>query len=235
MSFKNRLMSDMPSTNDGTQNYANNTDSVLKVYSLVSDLEVHFKAFLTELSDNFQSSWNSEEVFGRMDPMGTFKNTKRTIAVGWDVPAANLEEAKSNMEAVRTLTSMLYPGYSGNPVSINVDSDEMFTTANSISRSPLVRVKFANLISKGGGGSVDEDSDDGGSGDSAKNEGLLGWIDGINIQPQIDVGFLIENRKHYPKTYKLSFNLNVLHETDLGFNEQNEWMAINNSKWPFGE
>ena len=221
MSFKNRLMSDMPSTNDGTQNYANNTDSVLKIYSLVSDSEVHFKAFITELSDNFQSSWNSEEVFGRMDPMGTFKSTKRTISVGWDVPAASLEEAKSNMEAISILTTMLYPGYSGNPVS--TDSGETFTTANSISRSPLVRVKFANLISRGGGE------------DTAKNEGLLGWIDGINIQPQIDVGFIIQNKKHYPKTYKLSFNLNVLHETDLGFNEGNEWMATNKPKWPFGE
>jgi hypothetical protein len=221
MSFKNRLMSDIPSANDGTKNYANNTDSVLKIYSLVSDLEVHFKAFITELSDNFQSSWNTEEVFGRMDPMGTFKNTKRVVSVGWDVPAASLKEAKSNMDAIRALTSMLYPGYSGNPIS--TDSGETFTTANSISRSPLVRVKFANLISRGG------------SGDTAKEEGLLGWIDGINIQPQIDLGFIIENKKHYPKSYKLSFNLNVLHESDLGFNENNEWMAINKSKWPFGE
>jgi len=221
MSFKNRLMSNMPSTDDGTINYAINTDSILKIYSLVSDLEVHFKAFITDLSDNFQSSWNSEEVFGRMDPMGTFKSTKRTISVGWDVPAGSLEEAISNMDAVSTLTSMLYPGYSGNPVS--TDSGEMFTTANSISRSPLVRVKFANLISRGGGG------------DTAKTEGLLGWIDGINIQPQIDVGFFIEDKKHYPKTYKLSFNLNVLHEADLGFNEENKWMATNKTKWPFGE
>ena len=220
MSFKNRLLSHYPSTNDGTQQYAENTDSVLMIYSLVSEKEVHFKAFITDLSDNFKSSWNSEEVFGRMDPMGTFKNTKRTISVGWDVPSANLEEAISNMEAVRTLTSMLYPGYSGNPVTQG--DGETFTTANSISRSPLVRVKFANLIYNGADADV------------AGWAGLLGWIDGINIQPQIDVGFFIDNKKHYPKTYKLSFNLNVLHETDLGFNEDNKWMAINKPKWPFG-
>jgi len=221
MSFKGRLLSEMIDDTDSSKNYAQNTDSILGFYSLVSNLEVEFKAFLTDLSDNFQSSWNSEQVYGRMDPMGSFQNTKRVISVGWDIPAGSLEEAKSNMEAVRSLTSMLYPGYSGNPVTVKGDST--FTTANSISRSPLVRVKFANLITNGGGS-------------KAKDGGLLGWIDGVNIQPQIDQGFIIDNKKHYPKLYKLSINLNVLHEHDLGFGEGKEWLgSVKNNKWPFGE
>ena len=206
---------------DGTTLWATNTDSVIRIYSLVSDLEVEFKAFLTDLSDDFQSSWNSEEVFGRMDPIGTFSGTKRTISVGWDVPAASLQEAISNSEALRTLTSMLYPGYSGNPVSVD---EQAVVSANSISRSPLVRVKFANLIAAANG-----------EGDSAKEGGLLGWIDGINLQPQVEQGFLIDNKKHYPKTYKLSIKLNVLHEHELGFDDQNGWIATGTStKWPFG-
>ena len=51
MSFKNRKMGDYPRTNDGTHNYAQNTDSILKFYSLVSGYEVHFKAFITDISD----------------------------------------------------------------------------------------------------------------------------------------------------------------------------------------
>lgn len=232
MSFKGRLLSEMVDDTDSSKNYAQNTDSILGFYSLVSNLEVEFKAFLTDLSDNFQSSWNSEQVYGRMDPMGSFQNTKRVISVGWDIPAGSLEEAKSNMEAVRSLTSMLYPGYSGNPVTVKGDST--FTTANSMSRSPLVRVKFANLITNGGGS-------------KAKDGGLLGWIDGVNIQPQIEQGFIIDNKKHYPKLYKLSINLNVLHEHDLGFGEGtevdkegdllgNRWLGnVKKNKWPFGE
>ena len=232
MSFKNRKMGDYPGTDDGTLNYAKNTDSILKFYSLVSGYEVHFKAFITDISDNFQSSWNTEQVFGRMDPMASFQNTKRTITVGWDIPAASLDEAISNMNAISTLTSMLYPGYSGNPVTMKGDST--FTTANSISRSPLVRVKFANIISKG-------------NGTSAKKDGVLGWIDGINIQPNIEQGFIINDNKHYPKLYKLSINLNVLHEHDLGFNRGteidkdgdeigNKWLGVNTpKKWPFGD
>ena len=189
MSFKGRTLTQMTGSIyaiDGTTLWATNTDSVIRIYSLVSDLEVEFKAFLTDLSDDFQSSWNSEEVFGRMDPIGTFSGTKRTISVGWDVPAASLQEAISNSEALRTLTSMLYPGYSGNPVSVD---EQAVVSANSISRSPLVRVKFANLIAAANG-----------EGDSAKEGGLLGWIDGINLQPQVEQGFLIDNKKHYPKT-----------------------------------
>ena len=225
MSFKNRKMGDYPRTNDGTHNYAQNTDSILKFYSLVSGYEVHFKAFITDISDNFQSSWNTEQVFGRMDPMGSFQNTKRVISVGWDIPAASLEEAISNMNAISTLTSMLYPGYSANPVTLKGDST--FTTANSMSRSPLVRVKFANIISKG-------------TGDSAQESGLLGWIDGVNIQPNVEQGFIIDNKKHYPKLYKLSINLNVLHEHDLGFKDEkidgkNIWLGEVNKKWPFGD
>ena len=230
MSFKGRTLTQMSSSfyaADGTTLWATNTDSIIRIYSLVSDLEVEFKAFLTDLTDDFQSSWNSEEVFGRMDPIGTFSGTKRTISVGWDVPAASLQEAISNAEALRTLTSMLYPGYSGNPVSVD---DQAVVSANSISRSPLVRVKFANLIAAANG-----------EGDSAKEGGLLGWIDGVNLQPQIEQGFLIDvnpatkEAKHYPKTYKLSIKLNVLHEHELGFDDQNGWSATGTStKWPFG-
>ena len=239
MAFKGRLLTEIGRDVDSSNNYAQQTDSILRFYSLVSNLEVEFKAFLTDLSDNFQSSWNSEQVYGRMDPMGSFQNTKRVITVGWDIPAASLEEAQSNMEAIRSLTSMLYPTYSANP--ITVEGEASFTTANSISSSPLVRVKFANLISKG-------------EGRTAKDSGLLGWIDGVNIQPQIEQGFIIKNNKHYPKLYKMSITLNVLHEHDLGWSttqvtevEEDEygesettfsrtaWLgSVANKKWPFG-
>ena len=116
---------------------------------------------------------------------------------------------------------MLYPGYAGNPVS--VDSQNI-VTANSISKSPLVRVKFANLIAAANG-----------EGKDAKDGGLLGWIDGINLQPQIEQGFIIQGKIHYPKLYKLSIKLNVLHEHELGFDSEGNYIAANvGLKWPFG-
>ena len=218
MSFPNRRLADMKTVNtDGTTTYVNSTNSIIYFKSMVSEVEVEFKGFITEMSDKFQSNWDSETVYGRMDPIGTFKNTQRTISLGWTIPAADLEEAKSNAVAVKSLTSMLYPGYATNPT--NVKGIDTFTTSNSLSKPPLIRLKYANLI------------------DSVGDEkGLLGWVDGFDITPTIDMGFFINGKDHYAKVYTMSCTFNVLHEHDLGFNSSKEWIANGNDglkKFPF--
>ena len=111
MTFKGRLITEITDNSDGTNNYATSTNSIITFESTIKKLQVQFKGFITEMSDNFQSSWETEEVYGRMDPIGTFKNTKRTITLGWTIPAASIAEAKSNFDAIRTLTSMLFPSH----------------------------------------------------------------------------------------------------------------------------
>ena len=170
------------------------------------------------MTDNFQSSWDTEEVYGRMDPIGTFKNTRRTITIGWTIPAGSIAEAKSNFSAIRSLTSMLYPGYSAGQVEVVTgEQTQTFTTANSISKPPLIRLSYANLI-KG-----------------ADGDGLLGWVDGINIQPNLEMGFFIEGKSQFPKTYTMNCNFNVLHEHDLGWKSDGTWIGTNSSKFPFGD
>ncbi len=232
MTFKGRLITnDGPSgqakgvrTGEGTTGYANSTNSIIRFESTiaeykrldgkVSPLIVEFKGFITEMSDNFQSSWETEEVYGRMDPIGTFKSTKRTISLGWTVPAASIKEAVSNFRAMRSLTAMLYPGYTANQVTVDGST---FTTANSISKPPLIRLSYANLIKSADG-----------------DNGLLGWADGFNVQPNLEMGFFIEDKNQYPKVYTMSCNFNVLHEHDLGWNDSGEWIGKNPDKFPFG-
>lgn len=214
MTFKGRMISEITDNNDGTNNYATKTGSVITFQSTITKYKVQFKGFITEMSDNFQSSWETEEVYGRMDPIGTFKNTKRTISLGWAVPAASIAEAKSNFQAMRELTTMLYPGYSAGQVEVDGRS---LITANSISKPPLIRLSYANLIQ------------------SANEDGLLGWVDGFNVQPNVDMGFFIEGTNQYPKAYTMNCNFNVLHEHDLGWNESGSWIGKNAAKFPFGE
>ena len=209
MTFKGRLISDIKNTSDGTNTYATSTNSIIEFESMVSGFVVQFKGFITEMSDKFQSSWDSETVYGRMDPIGTFKNTQRSISLGWTIPAASIEEAKSNFTAIKYLTSMLYPGYSANPT--NLGENKAYTTANSLSKPPLIRIKYANLIK------------------STKGGGLLGWVDGFDINPTLDMGFFIEGNNQFPKVYTMSCNFNVLHEHGLGFksnrfNDGNQWI-----------
>jgi hypothetical protein len=84
----------------------------------------HFAGFLTEFKDNFVSNWNSQTTHGRMDPIGTFKNTQRQISFAWDVPAASVEEAKYNLLQAEILVSMLYPTFE----EVNVNSNSSLTT-----------------------------------------------------------------------------------------------------------
>jgi hypothetical protein len=214
MTFKGRLITEITDNSDGTNKYATSTSSIITFESTITKFQVQFKGFITEMSDNFQSSWETEEVYGRMDPIGTFKSTKRTISLGWTVPAASIGEAKSNFEAMRSLTAMLYPGYTANQVTVDGST---FTTANSISKPPLIRLSYTNLIKAAEG-----------------DKGLLGWTDGFNVQPNLEMGFFIEDKNQYPKVYTMSCNFNVLHEHDLGWNDQGSWIGKKPDKFPFG-
>ena len=231
MTFKGRLITNGENlggqaigvrTGEGSTEYANKTNSIIRFESTIAKnaridgkpLIVEFKGFITEMSDNFQSSWETEEVYGRMDPIGTFKNTKRTISLGWTVPAATVNEAVSNFTAMRSLTAMLYPGYTAGQV--NVDGRSL-VTANSIAKPPLIRLSYANLIQ------------------AANGDGLLGWVDGFNIQPNLEMGFFVKRNNQYPKVYTMSCNFNVLHEHDLGWDSSGSWIGTNPNKFPFGE
>ena len=187
-------ISDVTSVNQ----YAGSTGAILSIKSVVSSISVQFPAFLTDFSQTFDATWNTEDVFGRMDPIATYQNTKRTMSLSFDVPAGSLKGAKNNLEKTEKLVKMVYPVYS------NIGGN------NILSKPPLVRIKFANLI-KG-----------------IKDEAVLGWISGLNWSPDLEMGMFTESKKFYPKTIKISFSFNVLHETTLNQKPPNL------NSWPFG-
>ena len=168
----------------------------LDFYHVPSGRSVTFKAFLTAYEDAFNSSWNMENVYGRNDPIHTFQGTTRTISLGWDVPAASLEEGKINFSNASLLYSMLYPTY-----------DEEGT----ISAPPLIKIKFANLIVDAAAGAF---------AGNAKSSGLLGHIEGVSFAPDLDTGFFDDKYGHLiPKTINLSCTFHVLHMHPLGWNQ----------------
>lgn len=164
--------------------------------------EVIFNAFLTSFSDNMTSNWNEEQVYGRPDPIGTFQSTTRKISLAFDAPAANLEEARENLLAINELKQYLYPTYSSNT------GNNASTNALSLAKSPLVRIKFANLIQNHLG------------------NGLLGWINSFSATPVIDMGMFNEGTfdeaKFYPKVYNISIDFTPQHEFDLGYKTEIE-------------
>jgi hypothetical protein len=224
-------ISDTPTVN----NYANNTNAILKIKSVVTNNVVNFPAFLTDFSQTFDAKWNTEEVFGRMDPIATYQGTQRTMSLGFDVPAGSLEGAKNNLARCAELVKMVYPIYNNKGI---------------LSKPPLVRIRFANLIrgrllidkegsaTGGGGGTVRGAIDATGTrqfevGNTGEAEVdfeavtitadkktdkygmLLGWISGLSWKPNLEMGMFTTGEELYPKVISLSFSYNILHEQTL--------------------
>jgi len=195
---------------DATDILKNNKALGLYFYHVPSGVEASFKAFLTSYEDKFESKWNSERVYGRMDPIHTFQGTERTISLAWDVPAFSETEGQTNFDQASRLYTMLYPTY----------------RRNTISSSPLVKIKFGNLIVDASAGNNFPYISDLGpekgsaipSAHTAKSSGLLGFIDGLTFSPDLESGFF-DSRPGYliPQTIKLSCNFHVLHTHKLGW------------------
>ena len=183
-----------PASGDATTAYANNNDYYIYFYYIPSggsESFVKFKAILTDFDDMYVSSWNEENIYGRMDSIATFQSTKRKINFGFDVVAGDLSEAISNYNNSKTLLSYLYPVYEEASVAgLNV---------NSIKAPPLLKIKFANLINERIGNA---------------NLPLVGKLDGLSYRPVMDVGFFENGKKLYPKVNQFTCNFTVLHTQD---------------------
>jgi len=173
---------------------------------------VKFKAFLTAYADSFDSQWNEEKVYGRVDPIYTFQNTTRTISLSWDVPSASLIEAKQNVARASSLMRYLYPTYTNSG------------DATTITKPPLLRMKFVNLVK------LDV------------NRGLLGKVSGFKFEPDMEIGWWDGDRTLdggmtnilYPKTLKFSCDFHVIHEQPLGWNSEGTWEIVKEQQGPDG-
>lgn len=178
----------MPSHYDTSiiDNYVKKRDYVIHFTHIPTGAIVSFPAFLTSFTDTYTSSWDETSVFGRMDQIFTFKQTTRSISFSIDIPCADEEESKRFLVDLRRLSRFLYPTY---------ENDRSATT---MTKAPLIRIKFANFIS----------ADAEGTG----SKGLLGVIKDISIAPVVDAGFFDPGTELYPKTYKLQVPFDVIHE-----------------------
>jgi hypothetical protein len=184
----------------------NNTTTVR-----AGDTTIKFPAFLTEFSDNYKSDWASQTVIGKMDPIATFKNTTRSISVGFDIPSESLEVAKQNSKNIDYLIKGLYPIYTSGPLG-----------TQTMASPPMFRVKLANLITNTLQTTSLQNPPTSGSNptssntDSTLKTGLLCYIPGFTYNPKIDSGFFVEDGKLFPKLMSATLNLNIIHEHALG-------------------
>ena len=83
-----------------------NTDRMqLTLTHVPTGFSISFPAYLEMFSDAYTSQWNAEDVYGRMDPIATFINTRRALSIAWNVPAESYDDAKENLRKVNKLMS----------------------------------------------------------------------------------------------------------------------------------
>jgi hypothetical protein len=201
---------------DTSSEYANKTGAMLIFQSMINEKVVVFKAFMTSFSQNFQSAWNQEKVYGRIDPVATFDSTTRTINVAWDIPAYDLEDAKNNLHKCAVLVQMLYPSYTGTAQSSG--GTETITNSNTMQKTPLLKLKYANLIAN--------------FSNNGTNEGLLGYITSVSWTPNLEAGMFVNTtggQQLYPKLIQLSCDFNVLHQDNIVLDG-----VVENANFPFG-
>jgi len=186
----------------------------------------HFKAFLTAYEDHYDPQWNEEELFGRMDPVSTFKRTGRRITLGWDVPAASEQEAILNMKESEKFLAMLYPVYEERSAANFLEGGSLGAVTSpsanhrmigTMAAPPLFKIKFANLIMDGDTGAVSS---------GASRSGLVGTMSGLSYKPDIEQGFfgagagLIEPGALIPQTIIFNIEFVVHHQHGLGFSKK---------------
>ena len=124
--------------NDATLDMAVTRNEFIEIYHIPTKTTIKFKAFVQEFKDNYKTDYQKESVFGRMDPITTFKNIERSMTLLFTVPSVDLEEAQFNLQKINNLISRLYPVY---------DTPDG-SGASTIKGGSMFKIKFGNLIQK---------------------------------------------------------------------------------------
>lgn len=186
---------------DHTDFLANYQYQYIEIMHIPSATKIAFKAAITQFNDLYKSDWSRTEVYGRMDPIGTFQRTSRSISVGFDVMAASFEEAEVNLQKMDLFTNMAYPVY---------DSER---GPSIIQGGPLLKIHFMNWMSNGNDGNVDD-------------SGLVGWIDSVQYSPDVEIGVFQEGRKIYPKRFSVQFTFFVIHQENSAPGWRNREVSV---------
>ena len=209
---------------DGSDAYANIIKMVISFYHVPTGKSVFFKAFITAFNETYASNWSSEDVYGRADPIYLFKNTTREITLAFEIPAATESEAYENLGKISLLAKFLYPGYGD------------LQGAQTITQSPLIRVKVMNLLKTTSGDTMprlpgvletsQEMYMDYVSTESA-GTGLLGVIKNLVINHNLHENGVLEKARNtiLPKMIDVNLSFGALHEHAMGWDSQGRFGA----------
>lgn len=181
---------------------------------------ISFLAYINDFSENYDSNWTEEEVYGRMDGIHNFSSVKRTFSIGLRIAAENAREARQNMIKISRMIKYLYPAVGKNSYTNGDTKFENFYVRS----APIFKIKFGNIMN------------------SRDGYGLYGIIKGsFSIKPLHEHGWFcnpLEGKENFPildsekktalgqsydvafmyKYVDINFTFTVIHDHMLGTN-----------------
>ena len=206
--------SEIDSNTSGPQDYSGyyGNKNVGKIFfrSVITGYEVIFPAIIDTYNESFKPTFSSEQVYGRSDAYQKYNNTGRSISLGFTIPSYDEEHARKNLHALCALVQFLYPSYDGSTIG-------SMCNPLVISKTPLLRVRFANLIQRSGRGNIIN------SQYLYSYDGILCVPTNFTFTPNLEMGFFPSPNGMYlyPKETKVSMGFDILHEETPGWIEAN--------------
>ena len=164
---------------DQTSGFANKHKLYIDIHQATIEKSVRFKAILTKFNDQYDTIIESEDQYGATEEIKSYKKVNRKIDLSWDIVASSKDEAKENMQRVSALLQMLYPLKTIGPYGNEYVSADGF---------PIFRLRFLNLVGESSLAHA-----------AAKDSGLIGFLDNVSYDINMDSGFFQEKGKVFPQ------------------------------------
>lgn len=105
---------------DGIADFTGEKNDLVKFAISVIDTKtsdvknIHFRAFLNQISDQYTSDWDPTQYIGRGEKFYTYKGFDRKVSLSWTVAAQSKAELIPMYKKLNYLASICAPNYSGN-------------------------------------------------------------------------------------------------------------------------
>lgn len=179
----------------------------LKIYSVTYGVDFYFLPYAFKITENLNIRWNEQTVFGRMDPIPTYKGMGRTIQISFQARQKNNlsdkgkpfgidYDGKELFHDIDHIKKCLYPRYNENKIMVS---------------PPLFRFYYKSFIVAG-----ENTIPKGEKGIAEPTAGVLGYITAFSANPATDPNkiYFPSNEKQfaYPKVFDVNFTFTVLNE-----------------------
>ena len=189
------------------------------VFSFARNSIIQFNADIQSFSDTFTANVNSEDAYGRIDPISTYSGTKRDISFSLILDSTTGVTA-DNFKDIKAMASRMYGRYK------EMDLNNTTIPLAVLHSPPLFAIKIKPLIV--GGFSTKPDN-----ANTTVNGLLPGFITNFSISYDTSKGVEVEtfgSDELIPREITLNFSFSPLHDRNGGFGPTG---VPNTTNWPF--